>query len=84
MVGYLMVRKGKISISKRSIYFIIGMVILTFLMIFSFQWDELPFSFVAFGKDVTKYTLPPFLILLGAMGTSLLKSGITGKEQFDT
>lgn len=78
-----MVKKKTIDLRKRILIFLIGISIASVLLIFSFQWELLPFSFTALGYDVTPYALSSILVLLGVFASSLIKSGITGKQQFD-
>lgn len=75
--------KKSIKINIRIFYFLIGMIILSILLIFSFQWQLLPFKLVLFGNDITMYALPPILILISIFGSSLLKTSLTGKKGID-
>lgn len=74
--------KRKESIEKRILYFIIGMAILVFLAVYSFNLMDLPrITFI--GIDITVYAFPPILILFGIYGSSLVKSAFTGKKEID-
>ena len=72
-----------LAVSQRTIYFIIGMVILSFLMIYSIKWELLP-QITLTGMNITKYVYPPFLILFGALGSSFLTSAIIGYKRIDS
>lgn len=69
----------QLSLTARILNFIIGLVILTVLMIYSIQWDNLPFAITFFEQNVTSYVLPAVFVLTGVIASALLLSSFDGK-----
>lgn len=79
-----MVAKSKISMSKRQLYFVLGMLITTTIVVFSFQWDIITPTFLGVSNPIlTKYVVAFIIVLIGAFGSSLVKTAITGKGEVD-
>ncbi len=78
-----MANKTILGLPTRIIFFILGIIIASIILVYSFQWDLLPFTVVWFGFDVTPYALASFIVLLGILASTLIKSGITGKKKID-
>lgn len=76
-------KSSKLDLSKRIIYFVSGMIIASTLLVFSFQWDLLPFEITGFGINITPYALAFFIVLIGVFASTLIKSGLRGKRELD-
>ena len=76
-------KNTKLDIPKRIIYFSIGLIGASMLLVFSFQWDLLPFRFTFLTYDITAYMLASILVMTGVFASSLIKTGLTGKKQID-
>ena len=68
-----------LSIPIRILYFIIGLTILTFLAVYSFQWDKLPFGVTFFGNTISQYVFPAMFVLVSIIAGALLMSSFDGK-----
>lgn len=69
----------ELSIPARILYFIIGLSILTTLMIYSIQWELLPFTITFFSKNITQYVLPAIFVFIGIIASALLMASFDGK-----
>ena len=76
-------KNTKMGLGKRIFLFSFGIVLASTLLIFSFQWQLLPFTITALGYDITPYALAGILVLTGVFASTLIKSGIRGKAELD-
>jgi len=76
-------KKKQLSMSKRILYFVIGIGIASSLMVFSFQWNLLPLTLTAAGIDVTPYALSAIIVLASVFAGSLIKSAVLGQAEMD-
>lgn len=76
-------KRTHLNIPKRIIYFSFGIFIASVLLMYSFQWNLLPFQITAMGIDITPYALSFFLVLIGVYASSLIKSGLKGNRELD-
>lgn len=76
-----MVKKNidKLSIPIRILFFIIGLGVLTFFAVYSFQWDKLPFAIGFVGVNVSQYVFPAMFVLFGIIASALLMASFDGK-----
>lgn len=72
-------KQTELSLSVRILYFVIGLTILTALMIYSIQWDNLPFGIFFFSYNITSYVLPAIFVLVSIIAGALLMSSFDGK-----
>lgn len=68
---------------SRLILFLIGAGILSTLMIFSFRWEDTGITFDFVGLDISVYALAFVYVLMGLVGSSLIKSAILGRMAID-
>lgn len=68
-----------LSIPIRILYFIIGLTILTVLMVYSIQWENLPFGIFFFSYNVTSIVFPAIFVLVSIIAGALLMSSFDGK-----
>ncbi len=76
-------QKRKITPARRITYFLVGMFIASAILVFSFQWNLLPFTITALGQNVTSFALASLLVLLSVFAGTLIKSGILGEVIMD-
>jgi len=69
----------KLSIPIRILYFIIGLTVLTTLMIYSVQWNNLPFGIFFLSINITSYVFPAIFVLVSIIAGALLMSSFDGK-----
>lgn len=76
-------KSRKLKTSTRIFYFVVGISIASILLVFSFQWDLLPFQITIYGKVITSYFLASIIVLIGIFASTMIKSSITGKKEVD-
>lgn len=74
----------KLTFGQRFLYLLLGFVISMILLVYSFNWEKLPFSFAFMGNDITPYVLAFLIVVLGLLASTLIKSGFKGKREFDS
>lgn len=72
-------KNKELGITTRILYFIIGLIILTALMVYSIQWNNLPFAITFLENNITSYVLPAIFVLIGIIASALLLSAFDGK-----
>ena len=75
--------KKRFNPTIRVVYFIVGLALLTLLLLYSIQWELLPFRVMNFGQDITPYALASGLVLTSIFGGTLIKSAIYGEWNLD-
>lgn len=75
--------KNELKALTRIVYFIIGLALLSALLLYSVQWDALPFRVYNLGSDITPYALASLLVLLSILGGTLVKSALYGRFELD-
>jgi len=76
-------KSTKLNLPKRILYFVSGLVLASALLLFSFQWNLLPFQITALGNDITPYALAFIIVMIGVFASSLIKSGLKGNRELD-
>ena len=76
-------QKARLTLGRRILYFTIGLVVASGLLVFSFQWNLLPFTITALGQDVTSYALAGILVIISIFAGTLIKSGLLGEVILD-
>lgn len=76
-------QKSKLSPGRRVLYFTIGIILGSGLIVFSFQWNLLPFTITALGQDITAYALAGILVMVSVFAGTLIKSGLLGEVILD-
>ena len=72
-------KQKPLSIPVRIIYFIIGLSILTVLMVYSIQWENLPFGIFFFSYNVTSIVFPAIFVLVSIIAGGMIMAGFDGK-----
>ena len=76
-------RRVKLSSPMRVLAFIVGMTLAIGLLVYSIRWEDLPIQINMAGQDVTVYALAGFLVLIGIMAHTMIKSGLLGEMRLD-
>ena len=74
----------KLGPIKRIIYLILGLAGLVTLLMYSFNFEKLPFQITIFSQDITTIILAVAMVILGIIFSTLLKSGAKGKFELDS
>lgn len=70
------------SSMTRIIAFVVGLVITSYMFMFSFTFTEFSHTFSIFGFAATTWITVAGLALISVLGGWLIKIGITGKTGF--
>lgn len=73
----------QIGALARIFLFTIGAFLLTTLMIYSFRWEDTGLTVDFIGVDVSVYALAFVYVIIGLIGSSLVKSAILGRLAVD-
>lgn len=69
----------QLSIPTRILFFCIGLIVLTLIMVYSIQWNNLPFAITFFENNITSYILPVVFVLISIIAGALLMASFDGK-----
>ena len=68
---------------KRILYFTTGLVIASALIVYGISWTNPPFELMIIGLTLNEWITAAFVVILGLLAGSLIKSGILGKTRLD-
>lgn len=74
----------KLDPIKRIIYLGLGLAGLVVLLMYSFNFEKLPFQITIFNQDITTIILAVAMVVLGIIFSTLFKSGAKGKLELDS
>lgn len=72
----------KFGTITRIIIFVVGLMITSYMFMYSFVYEDFPHTFSLFGYSATTWVTVSGLVLISALGGWLIKIGITGKTGF--
>ena len=73
----------KLSFPIRLLYFIVGMVLATAIIIYGVTWANPIFDLSVVGVSVNTWITAAFIVLIGIFAGTLIKSAILGKNRLD-
>lgn len=78
-----MIPDKKLSSITRIICFISGLVLGTYMFIYSFRYDDFPHTITILGCDLTGWLLVAGLVLISVFSGWLIQVGLRGRTGFD-
>jgi len=76
-------QKETLSPGMRTIYFIVGSVLATALVLFSFRWEDIGIGFEFVGTNINVVVFAFATVLVSIFAGTLLKSALLGQKRLD-
>ena len=75
--------KKPLSPITRILYFVIGIIMASALIVYAVSWNNLPVTLSLIGVEINQWVVAGFMVLIGILASSLIKSAILGKTRLD-
>jgi len=75
--------KKQLSTITRIMLFFAGLVLLSMIIVYAVSFDNLPMSLSLIGITMNKWIVAAFMVLVGILGSSMIKSAFIGTYKLD-
>jgi hypothetical protein len=75
--------KKQLPAITRIIYFVLGLIIASALIVYAVSWNNLPFTMSMIGVSINQWVIAGIMVLIGIFASTLIKSALLGKTRLD-